>query len=147
MSALYDPPWGVGFGKDGCDRANNNKLRFYNEIKNDFHEEKYLRLDLSASSSRAISRLRTSSHIYNVETGRYGTKRVNVLNRVCKHCYTDDEESWNSLLQLPFAEPVIEDELHVLRSCSLYDDLRSKLSPLSKSYLSSEVALKMFPSF
>ena len=122
-----------------CDRANNNKLRFYNEIKNDFHEEKYLRLDLSASSSRAISRLRTSSHKYNVETGRYGTKRVNILNRVCKHCSTDDEESLNSLLQLPFAEPVIEDELHVLRSCPLYDDLRSKLSPLTKNYLSSEV--------
>ena len=32
------------------------------------------------------------------------------------------------LAELPFFEPIVEDELHLLRSCVLYDNIRTNLS-------------------
>ena len=123
------------------DRNSNKKLGFYNSIKHEFAEEMYLKLDLSAASSKRICQLRTSSHSYNIETGRHGVNRAKLVNRVCRHCSTEDEETLDLLLELPFPDPVIEDELHVLRTCPLYADLRDKLLPKTKTYLYSDVGL------
>ena len=73
------------------ERSSNNKLKFYNSIKPDFKEELYLRLDLNSTASKRIAQLRSSSHNLNIETGRYGANRLKLINRVCKHCCTDDE--------------------------------------------------------
>ena len=121
------------------DRHSNKKLIFYNTIKHEFRAEKYLNLDLDACSSKRIGQLRTSSHRYNIETGRHGTNRAKLLNRVCMHCSTQDVETLDLLLELPFPDPIIEDEDHVLRTCPLYEDLRNKLQPKTKTYLSSDV--------
>ena len=122
-----------------ADRTSNKKLGFYNSIKSEFSEELYLKLDLSATSSKRICQLRTSSHGYNIETGRHGVNRVKLMNRVCRYCSTEDEETLELLLELPFPDPIIEDECHVLRKCPLYEDLRGKLLPKTTTYLSSDI--------
>ena len=60
-------------------------------------------------------------------------------NRACKHCSTTDVDSLDLLLELPFPDPIIEDELHILRTCPLYEDLRHCLSPPSKTLLFSDI--------
>ena len=74
-----------------------------------------------------------------METGRYGLKRLSRVNRVCKSCSSEDTESLELLLQLPFADPVIEDELHVLLQCPLYEDLRRNLPARSLECLSTDI--------
>ena len=64
---------------------------------------------------------------YNIETGRYGSKYGNVLNRTCEHCSTDDKETLELLKESPFFEPIVEDEFHVLNSCSRYADAKTKV--------------------
>jgi hypothetical protein len=123
-----------------ADRTSNKKLGFYNSIKRQFSEELYLKLDLSATSSKRICQLRSSSHGSDIETGRHGINRVKLLNRVCRRCSTKDEETLDLLLELrPFPDPIIEDELHVLRICPLYEDLRDKFRPETKISLSSDL--------
>ena len=39
------------------------------------------------------------------------------------------------LSKLPFFEPIIEDEEHVLRNCKRYDDLRMKISPTTRGII------------
>ena len=65
--------------------------------------------------------------------------RHKLSNRACKHCSTTDVESLDLLLELPFPDPIIEDELHVLRTCPLYEDLRHCLSQQSKTLLFSDI--------
>ena len=36
---------------------------------------------------------------------------------------------------MPFFDPIIEDEVHVLRTCSLYEDYRHRLSQRAKTCL------------
>jgi hypothetical protein len=55
------------------DRYSNKMMMFYNTVKHEFSEEKYLNLDLDASSGKRIGLLRTSCHRYNIETERHGT--------------------------------------------------------------------------
>ena len=121
------------------DRYSNNKLKFYNTIKFEFGEEQYLGLDLKNTESKRIAQIRTSSHKFSVETGRHGMKRLKLQNRVCKNCTTKDQEVLELLLVLPFPEPIIEDETHVLKECPLYEDLRRKLLPQTSSLLQSEI--------
>ena len=44
-------------------------------------------------------------------------------------------ETLEHLAALPNFEPIIEDEIHVLRTCVLYEDLRHNLSQLTKTCL------------
>ena len=39
------------------------------------------------------------------------------------------------MAELPFFDPIIEDEVHVLRTCPLYQDNRDRLSPEAKTNL------------
>ena len=39
----------------------------------------------------------------------------------------------NNFAEMPFFDPVIEDEVHVLRTCSLYEDYRHRLSQRAKT--------------
>ena len=57
-----------------------------------------------------------SSHKYNIETGRYGSKYGNVFYRICEHRSTDDKETLELLQESPFFEPIVEDEFPVLNS-------------------------------
>ena len=77
----------------------------------------------------------------NIETGRYGANRLKLINRVCKHCCTDDEGTLDLLLELPFPTPIIEDEEHVLSDCPLYNDLRDHLCPFTRNLLGEDITL------
>ena len=117
------------------EKQENKKLGFYNSIKADFGCENYLSADLSHQQLKRLTQFRTSSHQYKIETGRHGSKRNNVLNRVCNHCSTTDLETMNLMAALPTFNPIIEDELHVLKSCKYYDDLRDRMIHTAKQAL------------
>ncbi len=114
---------------------------FYNSIKADFGCEKYLSLKLSHQQSRRLAQLRTSSHRYNIETGRHGLhRRNNIIHRVCFQCTTNDMDTMEAMAALPCFDPIIEDEVHVLRTCTLYEDLRHNLSQRAKTCLFADLA-------
>ena len=78
-----------------------------------------------------------SSHKYNVETGRYGSKHGNIINRICGHCTSDDKETIGFLQECPFFDPIVEDEFHILTQCPLYMSARQKLRPETKQLMQS----------
>ena len=77
---------------------------------------------------KRLSQFRMSSHKYNIETGRYGKKQTNILNRICEYCTTEDNETIGLLYECPFFEPIVEDENHVLNICPRYSEAREKLN-------------------
>jgi hypothetical protein len=48
------------------------------------------------------------------------------------------------MAELPMFEPIVEDENHVLTTCSLYDDLRLNLSHRVKNLISAEAFSDLF---
>ena len=98
-----------------AERKTNRKLGFYNSIKETFGCETYLNIGLSYQEQKRLAQFRTSSHRYKAETGRYKQKHesVSVVNRICEYCSPNSEVIVN-FSALPFFEPIIEDEKHVL---------------------------------
>ena len=126
-------------------RETNRKLGFYNLIKTEFGLEAYLWPVQSISSKevKRIAQIRSSSHKYAVETGRWGKKRGNIMFRLCPSCC--DIQEAELLSELPFFEPIIEDEHHVLRTCPAYHDIRLALSFKNKTCLFANTALMFHP--
>ena len=114
------------------ERQDNRKLVFYNSIKTTFEPEKYIDGQLKHKELKRTAQLRMSSHKYNIETGRYGTKHGNVLNRICEYCSTEDKVILEFLRECPFFEPIIEDEFHILNHCPRYSEAREKLKEETK---------------
>ena len=111
------------------DKSSNKKLKFYNSFKDAFVRESYLSFALNHQQVKRLAQIRTSSHRFNIETGRYGKdRRLSITNRLCYHCCADNLEMLLNLEELPFFDPIIEDEVHVLSQCPLYEDLRENLS-------------------
>ncbi|KAL5256064.1 hypothetical protein ACHWQZ_G011320 [Mnemiopsis leidyi] len=122
------------------ERASNRKLGFYNSIKACFGPEPYLSSDVPQKHTKRLAEFRMSSHRYNIETGRHGvSKRGDILHRICYQCSTNDKNVLANLRELPFFCPIIEDEYHVLRTCTLYEDLRHKLSDDAKTCIFSDL--------
>ena len=80
---------------------NNRRLCFYNKVKESFGTELYLTLNLRYWESKRIAQFRTSSHRYNIETGRYGEKRNDVIHRVCNTCSHINDDAVSLLAKLP----------------------------------------------
>ena len=97
-----------------AERKTNRKLGFYNSIKETFSCETYLNIGLSYQEQKRLAQFRTSSHRDKADTGRY--ESVSVVNRICEYCSTNSEVIVN-FSALPFFEPIIEDEKHVLFEC------------------------------
>ena len=122
------------------ERTTNKKLGFYNSIKASFGVELYLSSDIPQKHVKRLTEFRMSSHRYNIETGRHGvSKRGDILHRICYQCSTNDKKVLANLKELPFFCPIIEDEYHVLRTCTLYEDLRHKLSDDAKTCIFSDL--------
>ena len=108
-----------------------NKLSFYSSVKSSFGEELYLSCT-NYNSRKSIAQLRSSAHDLNIEKGRYtnshnNTGNFSLLNRLCRFCCSGDEEEREALemsANLPFFEPIIENEQHVLTECPKYHHLR-----------------------
>ena len=78
-------------------------LRSYSLYKHGFYFEPYLDSISDSRYRTAITRLRTSSHVLEIERGRYTVPKTAVGDRLCKICHQ------------------IEDEAHFLIDCKLYD--------------------------
>ena len=119
--------------------TSSSKLCFYSSIKNYISYEPYLSLS-DLKKRKVMAKIRSSSHSLNVETGRYTTTKSSansdqmLWNKCCKTCSDSNAEL---LASLPFFEPIIEDERHVLVTCPLYHHLRTPLASEVKSTLMS----------
>ena len=84
-------------------------LRSYSLYKHGLYFEPYLDLISDSRYRTALTRLRTSSHVLEIERGRYTVPKTAVCDRLCKICHQ------------------IEDEAHFLIDCKLYDIHRQEL--------------------
>ena len=123
-----------------AERKTNRKLSFYNDIKASFATEAYLDAQLSYKESKRLAQLRTSAHKLNAETGRFSKNRDSIINRICEFCSSEDSSIMMNMAELPFFEPILEDEYHVLRTCPKYHDLRLKLSDKVKTYIFADMS-------
>jgi exonuclease III len=115
-----------------CDGlAQSSKLKFYASIKSTIGYEPYLSIK-GRDKRSAVAKLRCSSHRLRIETGRY-TLINRTWNKCCTTCTADEAEDF---LHLPFADPILEDEAHVLVTCPLYHHIRTTVpEPLLCSIL------------
>ena len=122
------------------DRKTNRKLGFYNDVKTGFYLEPYLQLK-DGIKVRAVAKMRMSAHRLRIETGRYGAKRDSTHNRACLFCSTEDLDVLQDLSVLPFSDPIIEDEYHVLLTCPKYYHRRIPLDDMVKSALFRDIKM------
>ena len=116
----------------------NRKLQFYSTIKEEFEVEPYMEI-CKYPESKLVARWRTSAHKLNRETGRYGKKAESIHHKCCETC--TDPASVELLTALPGEwDPILEDEVHVLRYCPRYDDIRQKLSKETATLLEGNIA-------
>ena len=101
--------WARNVWDDTNNETNGNKLRLYRCFKSDIFVETYVTTIMPFAHKRGLAMLRCGSLPLEVELGR--RKKLLLENRICKMC-TDEK---------------IEDEIHFLLECPLYDDLRSNL--------------------
>ena len=95
------------------DKATSPKLTFYHSIKKKFEKEPYLDVVKNASNRFRITRLRISAHDLEIERGRY--KNIPRAERFCKWC------------QISLSANLVENESHMLYTCDMYCELRTKL--------------------
>ena len=88
--------------------TNPGKLTLLAQIKNTHKFESYLNIN-NSEHRRAISKIRTSSHKLEIETGRW--KNTHKDKRICKNC----------------ALGTVEDELHFLFDCPMHGMERKQL--------------------
>ena len=86
----------------------NSKLKTFGMIKSSIGLEKYLKKVKHLKHRISLSRLRLSSHRLMIETGRH--KKIAASERFCSFCQTQ-----------------IEDEIHFVIKCQIYDALRKPL--------------------
>ena len=101
-----------------------NKLRTYAKFKTSINMENYLRSNLSWTQKRTITKFRTSDHKLQIEIGRHCKPRILPEQRVCFHCKNK-----------------VEDEIHFINECPLYDTLRLKYNMVT-SHLDDSTALQ-----
>ena len=83
------------------------KLRLYRTFKSQLVREEYLDTDLPFDIRKQITQLRSGTNKLRIESGRWNKEELE--NRVCKLCSME----------------VLEDEVHFLVDCHLYDRQRS----------------------
>ncbi|MEW8544936.1 MAG: reverse transcriptase family protein, partial [Candidatus Thiodiazotropha sp.] len=109
MFALFKGEWKRKIESNRGTRPNqSNKLRTYRNFKTEYVTERYVKVLLSKSERSAMAKFRCGVAPLRIETGRF--ERLPVEQRLCFHCSGH-----------------VEDELHVLTECPLYQDLRDNL--------------------
>ena len=102
--------WRASLYDDNNRTVGGNKLRTYREFKTEYKLENYLVEVQNTEHRRALTKLRISDHILQIERGRYNKDYIIPELRICPHCH------------------VMEDEEHFLTKCTIYTDLRNTLS-------------------
>jgi len=90
------------------------KALCYKLFKSALNSELYLSIALSYMFKRILANFRCSSHLLNIQQGRH--LRIDRENRVCSYC-----------LQIHVF--VIENEIHFLIDCPLYEGIRNAYLP------------------
>ena len=98
------------------------KLHFLAKLKNTHVFEPYLNIN-NFEHRRAITKIRTSSHKLEIETGRWN--KMQRENRICKNCALGE----------------IEDELHLLFNCRMHETERRKLFEVLKHKMNVDLSL------
>ena len=95
-----------------------NKLRTYSLLKSEYEAEEYVcNGSIKFPDRRAMAQLRCGSAPIGIETGRYKNGvHLPAHERICEICGTS-----------------VEDEVHVIMKCNLYDDLRDDLFDAASS--------------
>ena len=109
----YDMLW------DDKRQENGNKLRTYRIFKFQLCTENYVYLNIPLYKKKIFSMLRAGSLPLEIEKGRHHNPPVPLNERVCKVCTSG----------------VIEDEIHFIMDCSLYDDLRHEIFTHMNSFI------------
>ena len=91
-------------------QVNGNKLRTYRIYKTFLEPEVYVKLPLIRDHRRILAMFRCGNLPLYIETGRFARPKIPVNERTCFHC-----------------KDVVENEIHFLLECPLYDDIRRKL--------------------
>ena len=124
------------FNKAWYDAASeSSKLQFYRQVKvGDPCFEPYLN-NSNRGIRKSVAQLRSSSHRLNIESSRHQQVKDRYLQSNCgihntawlKCCKACCDANVSDLQQLPFpADPIVEDERHVLATCPAYHHLRSE---------------------
>lgn len=93
--------------RKGTSGKGRNKLRLYKLLKTNFNVEQYCKIIMPPSHRAAFSKFRCGVAPIRIETGRYEGLAEEM--RLCPFCN------------------VVENELHVILNCRMYDDLRETL--------------------
>ena len=96
---------------NGRDESNGNKLRTYRTYKTTLSTECYVKSNMRRDHRRILARFRSCNLPLAIETGRFTKPKTPLNERLCGFCEAS----------------VIEDETHLLISCSFYSDLRHEL--------------------
>ena len=92
-----------------------SKLDFYCRFKIIFEPERYIEVIKNKQYMQYLCKLRTSSHCLEIEYGRF--KGIPREERVCLYCQLDNRFC-------------IENEMHFIENCTLYDDIRGNCNIL-----------------
>ena len=103
ISDIYKQEWQISVNETSSNRL-------YKHIKERFHFEPYLNL-VNKAKRLHISKVRLSSHLFLIERGRWGTKKLKLEERKCEICN------------------VLEDEYHCLIECVRFERERRGLLP------------------
>ena len=111
--------WHLEWKDNICNLERNPILRTYSQYKTELYLEPYLFNIKEYKLRKVISKFRMSSHMLEIERGRYKRPRVAPENRLCRQC------DWNRA----------EDEIHFLLECPKYNYIRSVLvNKISQHY-------------
>ena len=90
--------------------STNRKLHFYHSFKTDTKNSGLLDAINNPHNRTAISKFRLGNHQLRIETGRHTIPKTPINLRICSFRHSDE----------------IENEMHFLFSCKLYDNIRLK---------------------
>ena len=85
------------------------KLLFYSQIRKNYELQGYLKFPINKSVRSKLTKLRISAHPLEIEIGRYSKPCIPKESRFCHFCKT-----------------IVEDEIHFIYDCPIYEDLRKK---------------------
>jgi hypothetical protein len=108
MFASHCIVWKGLVERDSTTRGSGNKLRTYKLFKRNYEAEQYVKCVMSKQQRSALAKFRCGVAPLRLETGRY--EHLPVHERLCFNC-----------------NDCVEDELHVLIVCPLYDSIRGNL--------------------
>ncbi len=111
---FYEEEWFISISAPTGKHGGGNKLRTYQTFKRKYCYENYLTYVNCINDRINLTKLRISAHQLRIEKGRYERKNNRMLpenERLCIYC----------------GKNAIENEMHFVMSCTLYNHLRSKL--------------------